>query len=101
VRPPSDVRDLAELPLVLTVEESAALCRVGRSAMYEAVRRGEIRTVSLGRRLLVPRAALAELLGEPLSPDLVSGDGPLTSDDSAPTDGQPPGGGVERSRVGA
>jgi excisionase family DNA binding protein len=47
----------------LTVEEAAEALGIGRTLAYEAVRRGEIPTIRIGRRLLVPRAALAQLLG--------------------------------------
>ena len=47
---------------VYTVEETARLLRIGRSAAYEAVRRGQIPALRLGRRLRVPRRALEELL---------------------------------------
>jgi excisionase family DNA binding protein len=51
-------------PAVYTVEEAAGVLRIGRSAAYDAVRRGEIPSIKLGRRLLVPRARLErELLG--------------------------------------
>jgi excisionase family DNA binding protein len=46
----------------LTVEEAADVLGIGRTLAYEAVRRGEIPTVRLGRRLLVPRGALDHLL---------------------------------------
>ncbi len=36
---------------VYTVEETARLLRIGRSAAYEAVRRGEIPALRFGRRL--------------------------------------------------
>ena len=44
--------------LTVTVEEAASLLSLGRTAAYEAARRGEIPTRRLGRRLLVPVAAL-------------------------------------------
>lgn len=47
----------------LTVEETASLLGLGRSAAYEAIRRGEIPSRRLGRRLLVPVPALLEWLG--------------------------------------
>jgi excisionase family DNA binding protein len=50
------------LPPVLTVTEAATLLRISRNSAYEAARRGEIPTIRLGRRLLVPRAALERLL---------------------------------------
>lgn len=48
--------------LTLTVEEAAALIGISRAFAYEAVRRGEIPSIRIGRRVLVPRAALHRLL---------------------------------------
>lgn len=54
---------LDEMPDVVTVEEARYILRIGRNSMYEAVRRGEIPgVIRLGRRLLIPRAALERLL---------------------------------------
>jgi excisionase family DNA binding protein len=50
-------------PLVYTVEEAAALLQIGRSAAYEAVRRGDLPSIRLGRSLRVPRHQLEALLG--------------------------------------
>jgi len=61
-----------ELPLTLTVEEAAELLGIGRSVAYRAVQTGEIPAIRIGRRLLVPRARLLELLGEPGQPIQVS-----------------------------
>lgn len=46
----------------ITVEEAASLLGIGRSAAYEAARRGQLPTRRLGRRLLVPVPALLEWL---------------------------------------
>jgi excisionase family DNA binding protein len=46
----------------LTVEEAARELGIGRNTAYLAVRRGEIPTISIGRRLLVPRDALERML---------------------------------------
>ncbi len=51
-------------PEVLTVDEAAALLRISRGSAYEAVRKGQIPTIKIGRRLLVPRARLEELLAK-------------------------------------
>jgi excisionase family DNA binding protein len=59
-----------------SVSEAAALLGVSRGVAYEAAKTGELPTVRLGRRLLVPRARLEALLGEPRN-----GDGP--ADDRA------------------
>jgi excisionase family DNA binding protein len=59
--------------LTTTVEEAAALLGIGRNTAYEAVRRGEIPTIKIGRRLLVPRAALDRMLaGDNRTPDAAS-----------------------------
>jgi len=51
------------LPTVLSVEQAGRLFGLGRSAAYDAVRRGEIPTLTFGRRLLVPAAACLSMLG--------------------------------------
>lgn len=55
------VPDPREQP-VLSVEEAGRLLGLGRSAAYEAVRRGEIPSLRLGRRRVVPTASLRRLL---------------------------------------
>ena len=47
----------------VTVEEAAEMLGISRSSAYECVHRGELRALRLGRRLVVPRSALEELLG--------------------------------------
>ena len=56
-------RTTPDVPAVLTVEEAAVLLRIGRQSAYQAVRAGEIPTIRVGRRLLVPRARLERMLG--------------------------------------
>ena len=48
--------------LTLTVGETAKCLGIGRNSAYEAVARGEIPVVKIGKRLLVPKAALETLL---------------------------------------
>lgn len=48
--------------LTMTVEEAAVALGISRALAYEAARRGEIPVVRIGRRMLVPRAALTRLL---------------------------------------
>lgn len=48
--------------LTLTVGEAAKILGVGRNLAYEAVARGEIPVIKVGKRLLVPKAALEKLL---------------------------------------
>ncbi|MDA8065906.1 MAG: helix-turn-helix domain-containing protein [Thermaerobacter sp.] len=54
---------LAEAPEFLRVEEAAAVLRVSRSTVYEAVRRGMIPAVDFGRKLRIPRRALERMAG--------------------------------------
>lgn len=76
-----DPRSLDDLPEVLTVEEAAAVLRIGRGAAYELARRFRttggtdgLPVVALGRSLRVPRAALLRLL-DPLGDENGDGDG--------------------------
>lgn len=46
----------------ITVAEAAQALGIGRNAGYEAVRRGEIPIIKIGKRLLVPKAALDRIL---------------------------------------
>ncbi len=51
--------------LTYTIPEAAKALGVGRNAAYAAAQRGELPTVKIGRRLLVPRLGLEKLLAEP------------------------------------
>lgn len=50
-------------PLTISVEDAARLLGISRGLAYEAARRGELPVIRLGRRLLVPRQRLLELVG--------------------------------------
>jgi len=58
---PVDV-DLPDKPM-FSVEEVAAILGVARATAYRCANTGEIPALRLGRRLLIPRAALARMLG--------------------------------------
>lgn len=47
----------------ISVPEAGELLGLGRSASYEAAKRGEIPTIPVGRRLQVPTAKVLILLG--------------------------------------
>ncbi len=49
--------------LTLTVEEAAQLLGISRALAYELVGRGELPSIRLGRRIVVPRHALEVMLG--------------------------------------
>lgn len=48
--------------LTLTVEEAAESLGISRAFAYEAVARGEIPCIRIGRRVLIPKVALDRLL---------------------------------------
>ncbi len=63
-----DVESIARRATI-TVDEAALLLGIGRSAAYEAARRGQLPTRRLGRRLFVPVPAFLEWLGLSPPPD--------------------------------
>src|SRR5689334_12172304 len=80
--PGSETEAPSAPPDVLTIAEAARRLRIGRNSAYEAVRRGELPVVRIGRRLLVPRRALERLLdgdrgdeseGQPRGPSVLTG----------------------------
>ena len=64
---------LATLPEVLTAREAAAILRIGRNQLYQAVARGELGAVRIGRSIRIPKQALVDLLAT-ASPPPASGD---------------------------
>jgi excisionase family DNA binding protein len=48
--------------LVFTVAQTAELLGLGRNQTYEAVQRGDIPSIRIGKRILVPRFALENML---------------------------------------
>lgn len=53
---------MPETKLTLTVPETAERLGIGRNSAYEAARKGDIPTIRIGNRILVPIAALEQLL---------------------------------------
>jgi len=51
-----------QLPKTYTVEEAARLLGIGRNNAYEAAKRGDIPAITIGKRRLIPKAALDRLL---------------------------------------
>ena len=65
--PPSDT-------LTYRIAEVARLLGIGRNSAYEAAKRGDIPSIRIGKRLLVPRAALhRQLDGDGHKPDKNTG----------------------------
>jgi excisionase family DNA binding protein len=58
----SSTSALATMPEVLTAREAAAFLRVGRNQLYQAVARGELGAVRIGRSIRIPKQALLDLL---------------------------------------
>ena len=58
----SSTSALAMLPEVLTAREAAAILRVGRNQLYQAVARGELGAIRIGRSIRIPKQALVALL---------------------------------------
>jgi excisionase family DNA binding protein len=50
--------------LVFTVEEAGQRLGLSRPSAYLAVKRGQIPIIKVGRRFLVPKAALEKMLAE-------------------------------------
>ena len=53
---------MAQEKLTLSIEEAAAAIGIGRNLCYSRAKAGQIPTIRIGRRLLVPRRALDKLL---------------------------------------
>lgn len=48
--------------LALSVEQARLRLGLSRGLMYEAVKRGEIPSIRIGKRILIPKSALLRLL---------------------------------------
>ncbi|MDO8621542.1 MAG: helix-turn-helix domain-containing protein [Candidatus Levybacteria bacterium] len=61
--PSCEVRPrLEDLPDVLQVGEVAQILGLSRNAVYLAISRGEIPSIRVGKRVLIPKARLQEML---------------------------------------
>ena len=57
--------ELSTLPATLTVPQAGQILGIGRDAAYAAASRGELPTLRLGRRLVVPTGRLMAMLLAP------------------------------------
>jgi len=60
---------MSEGRLVVTVTEAAELLGISRGLAYELARAGQLPSLRLGRRLVVPHAALLEWLERGARPE--------------------------------
>ena len=65
-------RSLDDLPLALRVEDLMPILGIGRNTAYELVRSGKIRSIRVGRKIRVPKDAVAAFLGESNDATLMS-----------------------------
>lgn len=52
-----------DLPPILTVDQTAKVLGISRGLAFAAVRAGDIPSIRIGRRILVPRERLRQMLG--------------------------------------
>jgi excisionase family DNA binding protein len=58
----------------LTIEQAAKALGISRTGAYQLAARGELPgVIRLGRRLLIPKAALEKLLGAPIDDERQGG----------------------------
>ena len=58
---PLEVNEIMGQP-TCSVEEAAKVLHIGRTQAYRAVRSGELRSIRIGKRVLVPTSAIRQLL---------------------------------------
>lgn len=51
-----------QLPLAVSIPEAAKLLGISKSLAYELAARGELDTIRLGRRIVVPRIVINQML---------------------------------------
>jgi len=55
--------------LVLTAGETAKILRLSKTTVYDQIRQGSIPSIRMGKRILIPRAALMRKLEEAVGKD--------------------------------
>ncbi len=61
---PSDDKRQPEVSLLVTVDEAAVLLSISRSAIYRLMKAGELQTVKIQKRRLVPRSAIHDFVSD-------------------------------------
>ncbi len=72
-------------PELLSIRSAAVRLGIGRTATYDAIGRGELRSVKVGRRRLIPADALAELTQRGTAPNANGTASKEVSSDSSTT----------------
>jgi excisionase family DNA binding protein len=54
---------IADAPDLLTVPESQIITLAGRNLTYQMIRDGRLKSIRVGRKVLIPRSALAAFIG--------------------------------------
>lgn len=54
----------SDSPLTVSVRQAAKLLGISRNAAYEAVRTGEIHSIRIGRRVIIPKVVLLSMLSK-------------------------------------
>ena len=57
-------RSFDDLPLALRVEDLIPILGIGRNTAYELVRSRKIRSIKIGRKIRIPRDAVADYLAQ-------------------------------------
>ena len=57
---------VGEMPLILTPTEAAAMLRIGRSSIYRLLRGGELASLRIGRKIVIPQRAVELYIRENL-----------------------------------
>ncbi|HEY6326465.1 MAG TPA: helix-turn-helix domain-containing protein [Candidatus Cybelea sp.] len=53
----------ADLPDILTPHDVIAFLPIGRNAVYDAIKRHSLKSIRVGQKILITKAALREFLG--------------------------------------
>jgi len=66
---PQTVEKNSNDSLVLTAGETARLLRLSKTTVYDQIRQGSIPSIRMGKRILIPRAALMRKLEKVVGKD--------------------------------
>ena len=67
--PSQTIQEKEDRSLVLTPAETARLLRISRTNCYEQIRLGVIPSIHIGKRIIIPRAALMRKLEQAVGKD--------------------------------